>query len=771
MLQKHSRPSHGVADPSTMTAVSPYAPTARNQFLQRHGTPRFYSKGACLAIFLLLIKFWDAPQLKRVRTLLYTRISETACGQVVDHHHARLLWSIMYRMGETIMERIRGMAATRGAVQEEEQRMIWKSVHDVAQGGMERIQRIVFPLVAAHWYEQDAAVAPQGQVREESDAIPNVDFVRRNQQCIQSILHYWFGQYSPENSQKKLWMIASSSAELRERVDADITERFQHVITSLSQENGMWQEWCHDSELYGYTGKIAAILALDQFSRHLTRYYSLTEQHCTIPPQSQLDERAYKTAQLFTQQHEQEILCGMVPLPMYVFALMPYRHASTIASVQYVQECIDKTTNIQEQMDAMLRRFRSATNRRHAVLQDEARRTGATEERDNGGYVQQNFTDEDILEVFPFDADMSTAEKHIVYKTVASFLADRGIERKSTSNKTVPVIISLSGGVDSMVIASVLAHLRTDCGYNIQIVGIHIDYANRPESGAEAAYVQRYCERLGITYKCRTIDEVTRGVTARDDYERIAREARYDFYRKTVAEHMNGDADIEVGVMLGHHRGDLRENVLSNSHKGCGPLDLSGMTAVSKNDGVVIYRPLLPLEKRSIYDYAHSFGVPYFKDTTPHWSTRGKLRNKLLPLLQEIYGEGSMNNLSTLATESDEARELLQIAVLAPFLDQVERKPMGITFATKPWKAHGLFFWKFVLREALHSAGLGMFSEKSVISFLERIQADRVKPGWLQCRRDYAVYLQEKDGRSFVFFPESFPFRKSDQFDCVGQGK
>lgn len=45
--------------------------------------------------------------------------------------------------------------------------------------------------------------------------------------------------------------------------------------------------------------------------------------------------------------------------------------------------------------------------------------------------------------------------------------------------------------------------------------------------------------------------------------------------------------------------GDLRENVISNVHKGCGPLDLSGMTAVSKNDGVNLFRPLLPLEKVS----------------------------------------------------------------------------------------------------------------------------------------------------------------------------
>jgi tRNA(Ile)-lysidine synthetase-like protein len=597
--------------------------------------------------------------------------------------------------------------------------------------------------------------------------------VRENQQQIQSILRYWFGQYAPETSQKKLWMIASSSVELRERVDAEIAERFEDTISGLAQEDGIWYEWCHDVELYGYAGKVAAIVALDQFSRHVTRHYAGQEE-CAIPPQIKLDARAYQTAQMFTEQHEQEIRCGMVPLPIYIFALMPYRHASTFSSIQYVRECIDKSVVMEEQMDAMIRRFRKATNRRMAVLQDEAQRTGLSEtDEKNGSNIASNeIKDEDILETFPFEADMSSAKNHIVHKTIASFLAARGVRPSGKQpSQTTPVIVSLSGGVDSMVIASVLAHLCHESNHHLKIVAIHIDYANRPESGAEAAYVSRYCELLRIDYKCRRIDEVTRGVAVRDDYERIAREARYSMYRQTVVEYTNGDSGMEVGIILGHHRGDLRENVLSNSHKGSGPLDLSGMTDVSTNDGVVIYRPLLSLEKKEIFDYANCFGVPYFKDTTPHWSTRGKLRNKLLPLLQEIYGEGSMDNLSTLATESDEARELLHKTVLAPFLDQVEHKPMGITFATQPWKEQGLFFWKFVLREALHSAGLGMFSNKSVIAFLERVQADNIRAGWLQCRRDYAVYLEEVDGRVFVFFPKSFPFRTSQQYDCVGKGK
>jgi tRNA(Ile)-lysidine synthetase-like protein len=358
----------------------------------------------------------------------------------------------------------------------------------------------------------------------------------------------------------------------------------------------------------------------------------------------------------------------------------------------------------------------------------------------------------------------------------------------------VSIIVSLSGGVDSMVIARVLAHLRLHCGYDqLHIVAAHIDYANRPESIAEALYVQKFCSYHSIEYHCRRIDEVTRGITSRDDYEKISRDIRYQFYRDliqqchtttnttaaTTKSSDNGNSHKHiVGVMLGHHRGDLRENVLSNSHKGCGPLDLSGMTSVSKNDGVILYRPLLPLEKSVVYEYAHSYGVPYFKDTTPHWSTRGKLRNKLLPLLEEIYGEGSMKNLSNLAVESDECKDLLDKVLIGPFMKQIKYKPLGILFDTNEWHDKCLYFWKVVLRDTLHSAKLGMFTDKSVESYVQRInhvsslgknRQHVVTDGWLQCRKDYSVFLRH-DGRTYVLYPSSFPWHKSDYYDCSTLG-
>jgi len=638
--------------------------------------------------------------------------------------------------------------------------------------------------------------------------------IRNNHSAIQSVLHYWFGQHPPEKSQKMLWMIAASSKEHRQKVDSDIVTRFERLLGELASSTAhdatRWQQWCLDPDgIYGARGKIAAIIVLDQFSRHILRHYDNSDNH--LPTKECVDQLALKTAELLIKEHSVELEHGMIPLPMRVFALMPYRHASTMESVKYVQRTVEEMAALEEQNAAMVGRFRKATNRRLAVLQDEERRTGKIDTEntagknenisadDDGKDQRKQFSDDDILETFPFHADMAPTLRHPIHKTMVQFLTEQGIhpandapnqkggtrsaevgkntniEIGTSSPQKGAIIVSLSGGVDSMVIAAVLAHLKRSCGYgHLTILAVHIDYANRPESGAEADYVRRYCEDHldnAIDFYCRRIGEVTRGITARDEYERIAREIRYDFYRDTVARakdamglHSKEERRNKiVGVMLGHHRGDLRENVLSNAHKGCGPLDLSGMTGVSKNDGITVFRPLLPLEKSFVFDYAHKFGVPYYKDTTPLWSTRGKLRNKLLPLLEEIYGDGSMNNLSNLAAESDECRTLMNKSMIAPFVKSVVHKPMGLILDTTAWKDQPLFFWKVALREALHSVGLGMFSDKSVIEFLKRIQTKKLKAAWLQCRKDYGVYLQE-NGQVFVLYPSSFPWSKKDAY-------
>jgi tRNA(Ile)-lysidine synthetase-like protein len=633
-----------------------------------------------------------------------------------------------------------------------------------------------------------------------ASAVDTLAHVRAQHARIAALLDYWFVGPSTSMAQrhKQLWMIPDQNKAHRQTVDREILQRFGHLLLCDNNDNNgtddsdndddnndsttepLWKEWCRDTDLYGMHGPVAAIILLDQCGRHMHRCLAESAQHqqgdtsntALLPSQARLDVAALAVATQFHEQFSAQSR-ALLALPLQVFASMPLRHSQQLSQLQGLQQAqITGWTTLQEEHAALLGRFRKATNRRLAVLQDAARRGAALPQDDDSkddDKSSSTFTDEDILECVAFDVqDMKPATKHAVYQTMHAFLVAQQESQSplQQQGRRQPVLVSLSGGVDSMVICAVLAHLaRTSAACPIHVVAVHIDYANRPESAAEADFLRRWCAAQDIDYDCRRIDHVTRGVTARDDYERISRQVRFDFYRETM-EACAGPGAADVGVFLGHHRGDLRENVLSNAHKGCGPLDLSGMTAVSRNDGVILWRPLLGLEKSAIFDYAHTFGVPYFKETTPHWSTRGKLRNRLLPLLEEIYGEGSLSNLSTLAVESDKCRALLHDVSFGPFLDKILRKPMGMVFQTTPWKDRDLFFWKFVLREALHSGSLGMFTDKAVASFLERVKLG--KEGWLQCRKDYAVYLHA-NGDVFVLKSASFPWHKKDQYKIDSQ--
>lgn len=142
-----------------------------------------------------------------------------------------------------------------------------------------------------------------------------------------------------------------------------------------------------------------------------------------------------------------------------------------------------------------------------------------------------------------------------------------------------------TSGVDSMVISKILAVLSPILHLD-QLVSVHLDYSNRPESAQEALFVKQWAERLGFIHHERVVSEVRRGVTDRSEYEKISRQIRYDFYKEIlrtelgaeVAPRKEGEcsdislqakgrssgATFNCGVIFGHHVGDVQENVLSN---------------------------------------------------------------------------------------------------------------------------------------------------------------------------------------------------------------
>ena len=181
------------------------------------------------------------------------------------------------------------------------------------------------------------------------------------------------------------------------------------------------------------------------------------------------------------------------------------------------------------------------------------------------------------------------------------------------------VIISISGGVDSMV-CSLLLYIYC-LEKNIKIIGVCINYNNREEQPMEIELISKWLEKLNIEFHVRNITEIKRTRDKeRDFYEKITRNIRFETYKK-----------FNCPVILGHNRDDSIENIFSNIVKKNNYCNLLGMTNNCLENDVIILRPLLNIPKKEIINFAISNEIPFVYDSTPSWSERGKLRDILIP--------------------------------------------------------------------------------------------------------------------------------------------
>lgn len=190
-----------------------------------------------------------------------------------------------------------------------------------------------------------------------------------------------------------------------------------------------------------------------------------------------------------------------------------------------------------------------------------------------------------------------------------------------------PVFVSLSGGVDSMVMIALLKVQGTS------VKAIHIMYGNRKESEEEYHFLHEFCQRLDVPLYVYRIPYIRRTNIDRAFYESMTRDLRFMVY-KACATLTNTPQQI----LLGHIQEDVVENIWTNISK-CQHLDnLAKMELTEVQHGVTIMRPLLEITKDQIYAISTAFGIPYLKNTTPSWSNRGKFREQFHKATINQYG-------------------------------------------------------------------------------------------------------------------------------------
>lgn len=225
------------------------------------------------------------------------------------------------------------------------------------------------------------------------------------------------------------------------------------------------------------------------------------------------------------------------------------------------------------------------------------------------------------------------------------------------------IIISLSGGVDSMVASYILSKLCNQNGRTkFNLHAVHINYSNRDTCALEEKMVTTWCSHIGVTCHVRRIQEINRPQCMmhelRDLYENYTRNVRYATY-KNVWDKLGAPKTQPPMVVLGHNKDDCFENILTNIVQQNKYDNLLGMSKSGLQDGIMFLRPMLDISKTDIVKFATRLGIPFLQDSTPKWSQRGKIRDTVKPTL-ESWDHRSIEGLFKMASTMTDMFGLLQ---------------------------------------------------------------------------------------------------------------
>lgn len=200
------------------------------------------------------------------------------------------------------------------------------------------------------------------------------------------------------------------------------------------------------------------------------------------------------------------------------------------------------------------------------------------------------------------------------------------IESAVASAVTVPVILAISGGRDSMVLLDAAARVVPQFISAI----VTIDHGTGPAATRAAELVVRRGRELGIEVVRRRVNPYART-------EAAWRAARWGALREEAAAR-------QARIATAHTQDDQIETVLMRVLRGAGARGLAGLRAASGD----IVRPLISVDRQIVAEYANVRGVKWIDD--PSNESLGFLRNRIrleiLPALARVSPDLSQELLA-----------------------------------------------------------------------------------------------------------------------------
>ncbi len=291
-----------------------------------------------------------------------------------------------------------------------------------------------------------------------------------------------------------------------------------------------------------------------------------------------------------------------------------------------------------------------------------------------------------------------------------------------------PILVAVSGGVDSMVCLSILVRLKPLLKSDISVIHVHHGRGIAFRDQARAL-VQNAANKLGVPFYSKTY----RGKKALHS-EAELRQFRWRAIRdtqKTIKKNLA--LEKEPLVATGHSADDLLETRLLRLLRGTG---LRGMPAMDPS----ILRPLLETTRDEILEYASAIDLqwaedPSNRDLDPR---RNWLRHVWLPQLREKWPSANRTlarSLDIIAAEWSRASERRQATTKGLLSGRTISRPKFLTLSRDEKTA--------CLADYLLLIGIREFTRGQILEILRQLDKARRQYKFTAARAEWMVTPHE----------------------------
>jgi tRNA(Ile)-lysidine synthase len=185
------------------------------------------------------------------------------------------------------------------------------------------------------------------------------------------------------------------------------------------------------------------------------------------------------------------------------------------------------------------------------------------------------------------------------------------------------ILLAVSGGIDSMVMAHLFYHQK----YSIGIA--HCNFSLRDEeSDKDEELVHQFAVNNNIPFYSIRFETKKFAKENKLSVQMAARELRYKWFEKLRNE------EGYNSVSVAHNLNDNIETLLINLIRGTGLAGLAGMKPLSNK----IIRPLLFATRNDIISYCDKYNIVFREDKSNNDTKyiRNKIRHLVIPVFKEI---------------------------------------------------------------------------------------------------------------------------------------